>query len=63
MAPEQYTMPWQMMAWEKKGNGGGALSVLTASFIGLPRMVAELACEGSIDILDDDLTPDVCDVT
>lgn len=32
MEPEQYTMPWHLMAWEKNGNGGGALSVLTSSF-------------------------------
>jgi len=29
--PEQYTIPLHLMAWEKKGIGGGALSVLTAS--------------------------------
>lgn len=31
MEPEQYTKPWHLMAWEKKGSGRGALSVLTAS--------------------------------
>jgi len=30
--PEQYTIPWHLIAWEKKGNGVGALSVTTASF-------------------------------
>ena len=30
-----YTMPWQMMAWEKTGRGGGALSVWTTVFVGM----------------------------
>ena len=28
-------MPLHFMAWEKKGNGGGALDVSTASFRGM----------------------------
>lgn len=44
-------MPWHTMAWEKKGRGGGALSVLTAFFIESPRMVAVLACEGLKSLL------------
>ena len=28
-------MPLHFMAWEKKGNGGGALDVRTASFRGM----------------------------
>ncbi len=28
-------MPLQMMAWEKNGRGGGALSVFTATLVGI----------------------------
>lgn len=51
-------MPWHVMACEKKGKGGGAFCVLTACFIGFPRMVVELACDGSVEIRDDDAGPE-----
>jgi len=38
-------MPLHFMAWEKKGNGGGALDVRTASFRGM-AVVFIVLCEG-----------------